>query len=184
MRKVMRSKWFKSLLLVALVLFVAHCGDESEIVLEDGDGQDCLLEDFQGGSYTFTANALSDGCTEENWLETFFPIAGEQFGPVEVPGLDELPATVAIPGIPLVGTVSVQVSCSGTDLEISETEEMVVPLNGWGSITGKVSGTLSPVSETRVDARIWFKIISEEVPLIELERTPCIVTVQATGTLQ
>jgi hypothetical protein len=175
----------KPLLLFAMILFVAQCGDESEVVIEDGDGQNCLLEDFDGGSYTFTANALSDGCTEDKWLETFFPIAGEQFGPVEIPSLDELPATVDIPGIPLVGTVPVQVSCSGTDLEIEETEEILVSLNGFGSIAVKVSGILSPVSEeTSVEARIWLKIVSEQVPLIEFERIPCILTVQAAGTLQ
>jgi hypothetical protein len=176
MREVMRSKWLKPLLLLALVPFVAQCGDESEIVLEDGDGQDCLLEEFDGGSYGFSVTGVSDGCLG-GALEQGIP-DGTPFGPVEFPALEELPAPVNIPGIPLVGTVSVQLSCSGNNLRIAGTEPIEIVVPGFGAVTATVSGILSPASETTVSGGITARVSSAPFP------TPCNLTVQTTGTLQ
>ena len=174
MRKVM---WLKSLLLLALVLFVAQCGDESEIVLEDGDGQDCLLEDFDGGSYAFSVTGVTDGCLN-GALKSYVPI-GTPFGPVDIPGVDELSDDpIIIPGIPVVGTVSVQVSCSGAGLQIAGTGPIEVPVPQIGNVTATVSGVLSPDSEDTVNGGITARVTSAPFP------TPCNLTVQATGTLQ
>jgi hypothetical protein len=173
MRKVM---WLKSLLLLALVLFVAQCGDESEIVLEDGDGQDCLLEDFDGGSYTFSVTDVTDGCLN-GALEPYVTI-GTPFGPVEIPGVDELSDDpINIPGVPVLGTVSVQVSCSGTSLRIAGTGPIEVPVPLIGNVTATISGVLSPVSEDTVSGGLTARVTSAPFP------TPCNLIVQATGTL-
>jgi hypothetical protein len=176
MRNVPRSNWLKPLLLLALVPFVAQCGDESEIVIEDGDGQDCLLDEFDGGSYAFSVTGVTDGCLG-GALEQGIP-DGTPFGPVEFPALEELPATVNIPGIPLVGRVSVQVACSGNNLRIAGTEPIAIVVPGFGAVTATVSGILTPVPEDTVNGGITARVTTAPFP------TPCNLTLQAIGTLQ
>jgi hypothetical protein len=155
-----------------------QCGDESEIVIEDGDEQDCLLDEFDGGSYAFLVTGVTDRCLG-GALEQEIP-EGTPFGPVEFPALGELPATVNIPGIPLVGPVSVQLSCSGNNLRIAGTEPITIVLPGFDAVTASVSGILTPVTQATVNGGITARITSAPFPI----PTPCNLTVQATGTLQ
>ena len=171
MNNMIRSKWLRSILLLTLVLSAANCGDESEVIIEE---LDCVLDGFEGGTYTFAVNSISDnpdGCS----LGQADSFVGQLFGPVVLPGTDELPSPATeIPGIPLVGAVEVIFSTNGDVIRVQGTEQVEVSYPVIGNITATVSGTLCPASATRVDGQITVRIIS---PI------SCNVTALATGTL-
>jgi hypothetical protein len=172
MHNMIRSTWLRFILLFALVLSASNCGDESEVIIEE---LDCMLEGFEGGTYIFAVNSVSDspaGCSFGQ-ADTF---VGQLFGPVVLPGTDELPSPPTdIPGIPLVGTVEVIFSIDANAIRVRGTEPVQAFFPGIGNITATVSGTLCPVSATRVEGQITVRITS---PI------SCNVTALATGSLQ
>jgi len=123
----------------------------------------------------FAVNSVSDnprGCSFGQ-ADSF---VGQLFGPVVVPGTDELPSPPTdIPGIPLVGTVEVTFSVDGNFIRVQGTEQIQTSYPGIGDITATVSGTLCPVSANRLEGQITVRITS---PI------PCNVTALATGTPQ
>jgi len=177
MNNMIRSKWLRSILLLTLVLSAANCGDESEVIIEE---LDCELEGFEGGNFMFNINSVSDGCTGGLLVGTVVS-PGDSFGPVALPGTDELPATIDILGVPLVGTVPVQISTEGQFIRIEGTdqiEEFIPELST--TVTATVSGTLCPVAATRVDGQITVRVLSPSIPIL-MPTTPCNVTVLASG---
>ena len=92
MRKVIRSRWFPPLLVLALALFVAHCGNESDVVVDQE--LQCLGQDFPGGGYTFTVNSVSNDCGLDALIDQLVG-PGDQFA-VVLPAAQELPTTTDI----------------------------------------------------------------------------------------
>jgi hypothetical protein len=88
--------------------------------------------------------------------------------------------------LPLVGEVTGTLSSDGRALRLSVEDPIqgvgiVLPIVGAVDITARVSGTLCPISATRVDAVFTLPVvdIDPDVPQIT---TPC--TVGVPGTLQ
>lgn len=170
MRNVIRSKWFRSALALTLLLFVAQCGDESDIVIDQE--LQCLGEDFAGGAYTFTVNSVSDDCGLGDFgLLDEFVSPGDQFGPVVLPSAQQLPPTIDIPFDPPLGTVTVAISLQGDRFFVMTTEPITIPVNP--PVTGTVSGNLCPVEGDEIVS--GFNIVTT-API------PCNIRVGATGT--
>jgi|GEM_PF-3177844 len=174
MNNMIRSRWLRSILLFALVLSAANCGDESEVIIQE---LNCDLEGFEGGNYEMVINSVTDGCTGGVIVGQYVQ-PGDRFGPVTLPPGDQLPPTIVIPNVPLVGTVEFQVSTDGNVIRISGSPGQAnVP--GIGSVTATVSGTFCPIAETaQVDGEVTVSITS--APLID---TPCNVRALVTGLL-
>lgn len=174
MSNMIGSTGFRFILLFALVLFASNCGDESEIIIEE---LDCDLQGFQGGNYEFEINSVSDGCTGGVIVGEFVK-PGDQFGPVALPPVDQLPPTIVIPDVPLIGQVEFLISTSGDVIRISASPPPVnVP--GLGTITATVSGTLCPLAGTS-DLSGSFTVTITSAPLID---TPCSIRLPITGSL-
>ncbi len=176
MRELFRSPWAKIFVLLAFVALTAHCGSESDVIVEEVD---CQLEGFEGGSYTFTVGDVQDDCTVGELIEDLIP-DDEVFGPIQVPGVDELPMDVTIPSLPLVGTVEVHMAVVGNQIRFTALDPIDVTLPGVGSVTVVVSGILCPVTDGRVLASVMIEITSTSIPLI-IPHTPCFVAVTAAG---
>lgn len=180
MNNMIRSTWLRFILLFALVLSAANCGDESEVIIEE---LDCMIDGFEGGTYLFAVNSVRDGCTP-GLIAGQVVSPGDLFGPVDLPGTAELPAQRDILNVPLVGRVPVNISTDGNFIKIQGTEQVEVLIPEIGStITATVSGTLCPVSVNRVDGQITVRILSPSIPIL-MPTTPCNVTALATGSLQ
>ena len=170
MNNMIRSTWLRSILLFALVLSASNCGDESEVIIEE---LDCMVEGFGGGTYLFTVDSVRDnpeGCSFGQ-ADSF---VGEQFGPVDLPAAVDLPAQRTIEDVPLVGTVTVDITTDGQIIRMDGTEQIQVFVPGFGNITATVTGLLCPKSAARVDGQITVRITS---PI------SCNVTALATGSL-
>ena len=181
MRKVMRSKWLKSLLLVALVPFVAQCGDESEIVLEDPE---CFVEGFEGGDYAFTVDVerIEDRCT--GGLLNSYIVPGP-WGPFLLPGEQDPPQDITVT-LPFVGQVTGTVSWNGAALRLVvwqpiQITGIVVPVFGAVDVTARVSADFCPVSQEQVDGVLTITILETQPEVIN---TPCQVTAPAVGSFQ
>ncbi len=185
MSNMLRSTWLKFILLFALVLFVAQCGDESEVIIQE---LNCpALEDFEGGDYSFTVNVggITDGCAGGlfNGL-----IDRDPYGPVTLPALTDLPDEDFTVTLPFVGEVTGRLSSSGGALRLTVEDpiqgiRIQVPGVGEVTVTARVSGILCPVSATRVDAAFTVTVQSIQPP-VPLVNPPCTVGVPATGSLQ
>jgi len=173
MHNMIRSTWLRSILLFALVLSASNCGDESEIIIQE---LDCDLEGFEGGNYEFVIDNVSDGCA--GGLIGQYVQPGDRFGPVFLPPADQLPPTIVIPDVPLVGRVEFQVSTDGNVIRISGSPGPVT-VPGIGTVTATVSGTLCPDPEsTQVNGEVTVTLTS--APLIA---TPCNVRALVAGSL-
>jgi hypothetical protein len=182
MNNMFRSKWLRSFLLFALVLSASNCGDESEVIIE---APDCpALDGFEGGVYSFTVNVdgITDGCADGAFNDL---IDEGPYGPITLPAAADLPQDITLT-LPFVGQVTGTLSLSGGALRLTVEDPIqvvgiVLPIVGAVDVTARVSGTLCPVSATRVDAALTVMVvdIDPEVPLITV---PC--TVGVPGTLQ
>ncbi len=172
MSNMRRSTGLKFILLLALVLSAANCGDDSEIIIVD---LSCpALDGFQGGAFLFTVDSVSDdpqGCSFGQGDE----FVGEQFGPIDLPGTEELPAQRVIEDVPLVGDVTVNVTTDGETIRVEGTEPIDVLVPGLGNITATVSGILCPTSADQVDGQVTVRITNPFT---------CNVRVQANGVPQ
>jgi hypothetical protein len=176
------SKLLRFTLLFALVLSAANCGDESEVIILD---LDCpALEGFAGGQYLFTVDVgeIVDGCADGAFNNLIDP---GPYGPITLPATADLPQDVTIT-LPFVGVVTGTLSSDGGALRLTVEDPIqvvgiVLPIVGAVDVTARVSGTLCPISTTRVDAALTITVldIDPDVPLIP---TPC--TVGVPGTLQ
>jgi hypothetical protein len=184
MRSVTQSTWFKSLLFFALVLFTAQCGSESEIIVQE---LNCpALEGFEGGDYLFTVviRNIVDGCAGGFFNALVLP---GPYGPVTLPALGDLPDDNFTVTLPFVGQVTGRLSSNGTALLLTvpdpiRLDDLVTPF-GVIDVIARVSGTLCPVSADRLEAAFTVTVDSID-PAIPLVRTPCVIGVPATGTLQ
>lgn len=173
MSSLIRSPWLRCILPAAIVLLAlaAGCGDDSEVIVQE---LNCNVEGFEGGTYLFTINKVSDSPTNCT-LGLGSNLIGEPFGPVDLPGTAELPAQRDIPGVPLVGTVPVNITTDGKTIRIQGTAPIEANYPGIGNITATVQGVLCPLSATRVDGQITVKMTR---PIA------CSVAAQASGSLQ
>ncbi len=168
MRNVIRSRWFLSLLLLALAPLVAQCGNESDVVIEQQ--LNCLGQDFAGGLYTFTVNSVSNDCGLDDIISQLVG-PGDQFGPVSLPDAQQLPPTIDIPFDPPIGTVTVAISLQGDRLWVTTPQPITIPV--FPPVTGTVSGTLCPVEGGEIVS--GFTIVTT-API------SCNIGVAATGT--
>jgi len=183
MRKVLQSTWLKPLLLLALFLFVAQCGDESEIVLED---LECFVEGFEGGDYTFSVDVegIDDRCAAGIFNSYIVP---GPWGPFPLPGETDPPQDITIT-LPFVGEVTGTVSWNGETIRLVvwqpiQITGIVVPGFGAVNVTARVSASFCPASQERVDGVLTITIqeVQPEIPVIN---TPCQITVPGFGSLQ
>jgi hypothetical protein len=182
MNNMIRSTWLRSILLFALVLSASNCGDESEIIIQE---LDCpALEGFAGGQYSFTVdvNEIVDGCAGGFFNDFFDP---GPYGPVTLPPLADLPQDITIT-LPFVGVVTGRLSAGSGTMRLTvedpiELVGIVLPAFGTVDITARVSGTLCPISATRVDAAFVVTVVDIN-PGVPLVTTPC--TVGVPGTFQ
>ncbi len=182
MNNMIRSTWLRAILLFALLASAASCGNESEVIIQE---LDCpALEGFAGGQYFFTVDVseVVDGCAGGSFNGLIDP---GPYGPVTLPAVADLPQDITMT-LPFVGVVTGRLSASGGAIRL-EVEDpiqvvgIVLPIVGPVDITARVSGTLCPISATRVDAVFTVRVvdIDPDVPLIG---TPC--TIGVPGTLQ
>ena len=182
MNNMIRSTWLRFILLFALVLSAANCGDESEVIIEE---LDCpALEGFAGGQYLFTVDVggVVDGCARGFFNGLIDP---GPYGPVTLPALADLPQDITMT-LPFVGVVTGRLSVVGGTMRLTvedpiELVGIVIPPFGTVDVTARVSGTLCPVSATRVDAVFTVTVVDID-PDVSLITTPC--TVGVPGTLQ
>lgn len=148
-------------------------GDPGHGIVDEG------FCDFHGGSFLFTIKAVEDTCLGGS-LQTSFP-QDQEFGPVQLPGLGELPATIEIPFGPPVGEVSAILSQEGDVLSIHETDaiEMEIP-DDFGSVTATMSGGITPVTGSYVMAIFTFHVTAAPASV----DMPCDVRIGSTGELQ
>jgi len=182
MNNMIRSTWLRAILLFALLLSAANCGNESEVIIQE---LDCpALEGFAGGQYLFTVavNEIVDGCAGGFFNGLIYQ---GPYGPVTLPAKADLPQDITIT-LPFVGEVTGRLSSNGTSLQLTvddpiQVEGIVIPPFGTANVTARVAGTLCPISATRVDAVFTVRVvdINPDVPLIT---TPC--TVGVPGTLE
>jgi hypothetical protein len=179
MNNMIRSTWLRAILLFALLLSAANCGNESEVIIQE---LDCpALEGFAGGQYLFTVdvNEIVDGCANGFFIGLIDP---GPYGPVTLPALADLPQDITMT-LPFVGDVTGRLSVSGgaIRLRVEDPIELVGidTLFGTANVTASVAGTLCPISAARVDAVFTVRVIDINPPLIA---TPC--TVGVPGTLQ
>jgi hypothetical protein len=182
MHNTIRSTWLRSILLFALVLPASNCGDETEIIIEE---LECpALEGFAGGVYFFTVDVggIADGCADGTFNDL---IDQGPYGPVTLPASSTLPQDITIT-LPLVGDVTGTLYVDGGVMRLGVEDPIqvvgiILPVFGPVNVTARVSGTLCPISATRVDAVFTINVvdIDPDVPLIT---TPC--TVGVPGTLQ
>ena len=142
MSNMSRSIWLKFILLFALVLSAANCGDESEVIIEE---LDCLIDGFEGGDYFFTVDVggIADGCAGGLFNGLIDP---GPYGPITLPASAELPQDVTMT-LPFVGEVTGTLSSSGGALRLTVPDPIqgigiVVPPFGAVNVTARVSGTL------------------------------------------
>ena len=183
MHKVMRSRWWKPLLLLSLVLFVAQCGDESDVVMEDPE---CFVEGFEGGEYAFTVDVdrIDDLCAAGFFNGYIDP---GPWGPFPLPAVADPPQDITIT-LPFVGAVTGTVSWSGSTIRfvvLQPVQISGIPVPGYGavSVTARVSASFCPASQERVDGELTITI-QELQPAIPLINPPCQVTVPGIGSLQ
>ena len=184
MSNMLRSTWLKFILLFALVLSAANCGDESEVIIEE---LDCLIDGFEGGDYFFTVDVggIADGCAGGLFNGLIDP---GPYGPVTLPALTDLPDEDFTVTLPFVGEVTGRLSSSGGALRLTVEDPIQgirIQVSGVGevTVTARVSGILCPVSATRVDAAFTVTVQSIQPP-VPLVNPPCTVGVPATGSLQ
>lgn len=170
MHKVIRSRWFPPLLVLALALFVAHCGNESDVVVDQE--LQCLGQDFPGGGYTFTVNSVSNDCGLDALIDQLVG-PGDQFA-VVLPAAQELPTTTDITFDDPIGTVTVDISLQGDRIRVTTPNPITRPVTGFGNVTGTVSGILCPVEGDEI-------ISSFNIGATALNVT-CNIGVAATGT--
>jgi hypothetical protein len=180
MNNMIRSTWLRSILLFALALSASNCGDESEVIIEKPDCP--ALEGFAGGDYSFTVDVggIADGCAGGSFNGLIGP---GPYGPVTLPASSTLPQDITMT-LPFVGVVTGRLSLGGGSMRLTVEDpiELVgipVPPFGTVAVTARVSGTLCPVSATRVDAVFTISVVETDIPLIT---TPC--TVGVPGTFQ
>ncbi len=179
MSNMIRSAGLKLILLFALVLTAASCGDESEIIIQD---LSCpALDGFAGGIFWFTVNVggITDGCAEGAFNGLIDP---GPYGPVTLPSEADLSQEITIE-LPFAGEVTGTLSSNGTFMQLTvddpvQVNGIVLPIIGAVDVTARVSGTLCPATEDRVDAVFTITVQSVDPPLIA---TPCTVSVPATG---
>ena len=179
MSSVIRSTWFKFLPILALALFTVQCGDDSEVIIQDH----CPgLDGFEGGDYIFMVNVgdIVDGCAQGAFNGLIDP---GPYPAVTLPALADLPLDITI-DLPFVGPVTGGLSSDGNTLRLTVDDPIdvvgiEVPIIGQVDVTVRVSGTLCPISATRVDAAFAVSVESIDPPLIP---TPCTIGVPATGT--
>jgi hypothetical protein len=182
MNNMIRSKWLRFALLFALVLSAANCGDESEVIIQE---LDCpALEGFAGGQYLFTVDVgeIVDGCADGAFNDLIDP---GPYGPITLPAAADLPQDITMT-LPFVGQVTGTLSSGSGALRLTVEDPIqvvgiVLPLVGAVDVTARVSGTLCPISATRVDAAFTVTVV-DIVPDVPLIPTPC--TVGVPGTLQ
>ena len=183
MSPVIRPTWLSFTLLLALTSFAASCGDDSEIITQE---LDCMVDGFEGGDYSFTVSVaeINDECAGGIFNGLVDP---GPYPTVALPATADLPQDITMT-FPYVGDVTGTLSSAGGALHLSVDEPIEgipiqIPNFGTFTVTASVSGTLCPVSETRVDAAFFVTVQSIQ-PSVPLVNPPCRISVPATGTLQ
>jgi hypothetical protein len=177
MSKKTRSPRFLGILLFALALCVAQCGDDNEVVVED---LDCAVEDFLGGIFVFTIYSLDDDCTVGAHIEPAVIPGVSTFGPVDLPATQDLPATRDILFIPLgIIVENVEIKAAGGSLQLSAPAQDFI-IGFIPSFRATTSGTLCPAPEGGVLADIVITATSADGLFIPT--TPCNVTITGIGT--
>jgi hypothetical protein len=179
MNNMIRSTWLKFFLLFALVLSASNCGDETEIIIEEPECP--ALQGFAGGVYLFTVDVdrIVDGCAGGAFNGLIGP---GPYGPITLPASSTLPQDIPM-DLPLVGEVTASLSLNGGVMRLEvdpiQVDGITLPIIGTVDVTAGVSGTLCPVSATRVDAVFTIRVLDIDPPLVN---TPC--TVGVPGTFQ
>jgi hypothetical protein len=169
-RNVIRSRWSQSVLLFALALLVAQCGNESDVVIDQE--LHCLGQDFPGGGYMFTVDSVSNDCGLDAFIDELVG-PGDQFS-VVLPAAQQLPTTTDITFDPPIGTVTVDISLQEDRIRVTTPNPITRLVPGFGNVTGTVSGILCPVEGGDI-------VSSFNIGATALNVT-CNISVAATGT--
>lgn len=169
MRNLIGPSWLGVALLLALMGLAAGCGDDSEIITQE---LDCMLDGFEGGSYLFAVDSVTESCP----LGIANQFVGQQFGPVVLPATDQLPGPpTVIPDVPVIGDLEVVFSTDGQSIQVAGTDQIQLFYPGIGNITATAYGVLCPRSASRVDGQISVQITSP---------VSCTVSALTIGTLE
>lgn len=192
MRNVLRPSESRSVLVPVLALavafFVAQCGDDSEIVIDQE--LQCLGEDFQGGDFSLLIDVerVFDRCAAGAFKSY---IAAGPYGPFTLPSGAQLaqgPQEITIT-LPLVGEVTGTLSLGGSTLRFEveqpiRIEDIVLPFSlGTVDVEAGVSGNICPVSQEQLEAAFTVTVqdVQPDLPLIN---TPCRIEVPVSGSRQ
>ncbi len=156
MSNMIRSTGFQFILLFALVLSAASCGDESEVIIQD---LNCDLDGFTGGNFIFTVDGVSTTCPISTELLDQFVSPGDQF-PVVLPAVEDLPPTIDIDFGPPIGAVTFAVEVQEDRLIVTSTQPITIPDFGFGNITGTVLGSVCPIEGGEILAAFTISLTS------------------------
>lgn len=165
MKRPTAPAWSRILLISLLFACLPACGSDSD---DPGQGGgrvwDCEVELLQAGAYGFTATGATDTCG--GWLAA--ALLGQPIPDVTLPAYDQLPAEMQVTLPAPIGQVGTTLSQEGEVLQLEPVTQQVPPM---GTVT--VSGTLCPVSDTRVDGEL----------VLHFSAFDCTVTASVTGNL-
>ena len=136
------------------------------------DSDVCLCS-FQGGNVLFELEPVDNSDCPGNYVTALLP-PGTNYGPMELPGFQDLPRTTEIELGPPIGTISVYFFSGEGDIRVEGTEDIHVSLPGLGTVDATVTGAFCPGLEGRVRAHFDIAItspVSCSVP-IEADGTP------------
>jgi hypothetical protein len=126
---------------------------------------------FQGGNVLFSLEHVDSDCPRIDVAALFPP--GTNYGPMQLPGFEDLPTTTEIEFGPPIGMIPVRFFSGGDDIRVEGTEPIQVSLPGLGTVTATVTGAFCPARQGEVVAGFAIGISSP---------VTCEVSMEASGT--
>jgi len=126
---------------------------------------------FEGGTFVFTLADVDSDCQGID-VESLFPI-GADYGPMDLPGFEDLPTTREIEFGPPIGALSVRFFSGGDDIRAEGQESFQVSIPQLGTATATVTGAFCPGPQDGVLAGLSVAVASP---------FSCEVSVEADGT--
>ena len=173
MNKTMRSRWWKPLLLLPLVLFAAQCGDESEVVIEESD---CQVDVLERGLYSFNLVNVEHNCPID--VEDF--ISQQQIPDIELPAYDELPYVIQDLALPLIDAeVTGELSEQGNLVRLATDPQTIEGAFGGVPFTARVLGWICALSGSEVEIELDLAVTVDPPP--PLPSVSCNAEIVANG---
>ena len=168
MRNLVRAGWLKGLFVLVLALIVIQYGSDDGCTNCDGSGPSepqCVNDKLTAGLYSFrVVPGGIEGCGDLFSLLDEFGLIPPGPYPIELPGYGQLPDDSVTVTLPLHGSPQITGSLSEVSgdivLTVPGTTQVPVDLPPYPgfpdsiSIPINIAGTLCPLSEGKVDAKL------------------------------